>query len=98
MINNVMKAGLLRGTSKRTKRKRGQSVLGSLACYQVQILYSYLDECSVDNREEGNTYFLYNTPHKSPGRVKNFLHIVQTGSGVHPTSYPVGAGGKAVGA
>jgi hypothetical protein len=26
-------------------------------------------------------------------RVKNFLQIVQTGSGVHPTSYPVGARG-----
>jgi hypothetical protein len=25
----------------------------------------------------------------SPGRVKNFLHVVQTGSGVHPTSYPM---------
>jgi hypothetical protein len=24
------------------------------------------------------------------GRVKNFLHVVQTGSGVHPTSYPMG--------
>jgi hypothetical protein len=28
----------------------------------------------------------------SPGRVKNFLHVVQTGSGVHPTSYPMGTG------
>jgi hypothetical protein len=24
--------------------------------------------------------------------VKNFLHVVQTGSGVHPTSYPIGTG------
>jgi hypothetical protein len=31
---------------------------------------------------------------------KNFslLHIVQTGSGVHPTSYKMGTGGKAAGA
>jgi hypothetical protein len=30
----------------------------------------------------------------SPGRVKKFslLHIVQTGSGVHPTSYKMGTG------
>jgi hypothetical protein len=36
----------------------------------------------------------------SPGRVKKFslLHIVQTGSGVHPTSYKMGTGGKAAGA
>jgi hypothetical protein len=36
----------------------------------------------------------------SPGRVKQFslLHIVQTGSGVHPTSYKMGTGGKAAGA
>jgi hypothetical protein len=38
----------------------------------------------------------------SPGRVKNFLHVVQTGSGVHPTSYPMATsdcfpGGKAAG-
>jgi hypothetical protein len=26
----------------------------------------------------------------SPARVKNFLHVIQTGSGVHPTSYPGG--------
>jgi hypothetical protein len=30
----------------------------------------------------------------SPERVKNFLHIVQTGSGVHPTSYKMGTGGS----
>jgi hypothetical protein len=30
----------------------------------------------------------------SPGRVKNFLHVVQTGSGVHPASYPMGTGGS----
>jgi hypothetical protein len=30
----------------------------------------------------------------SPGRVKNFLYVVQTGSEVHPTSYPMGAGGS----
>jgi hypothetical protein len=30
---------------------------------------------------------------KSPGRVKNFLfHVVQTGSGAHPTSYTMGTG------
>jgi hypothetical protein len=38
-----------------------------------------------------------------PGMVKNFLHVVQTGSGAHPASYPVGTegsfpGGKAAGA
>jgi hypothetical protein len=26
------------------------------------------------------------------------LHVVQTGSGAHPASYPIGTGGKAVGA
>jgi hypothetical protein len=31
----------------------------------------------------------------SPDRVKNFLHVDETGSGVHPTSYPMGTGGKA---
>jgi hypothetical protein len=32
----------------------------------------------------------------SPGRFKKFslLHIIQTGSGVHPTSYKMGAGGS----
>jgi hypothetical protein len=30
----------------------------------------------------------------SPDKVKNFLHVVQTGSGVHPTSYPMGTGGS----
>jgi hypothetical protein len=39
----------------------------------------------------------------SPGMVKHFLHVVHTGSGVHPTSYPMGTrgsfpGGKAAGA
>jgi hypothetical protein len=29
----------------------------------------------------------------SPGRVKNFLHV-QTGSGAHPASYPMGTGGS----
>jgi hypothetical protein len=29
----------------------------------------------------------------SPGRVKNFLHVVQTGPGVHPISYTMGTGG-----
>jgi hypothetical protein len=35
----------------------------------------------------------------SPGRVKkiSLLHIVQTGSGGHPTSYKMGTGGKAAG-
>jgi hypothetical protein len=38
----------------------------------------------------------------SPGTVNNFLQIVQTGSGVHATSYPMGTvgsfpGGKADG-
>jgi hypothetical protein len=39
----------------------------------------------------------------SPGMIKNFLHVVYTGSGVHPTSYPMGTrgffpGGEAAGA
>jgi hypothetical protein len=34
----------------------------------------------------------------NPGSVKNFLHIVQTGSGAHPASYLMGTGGKAAGA
>jgi hypothetical protein len=29
----------------------------------------------------------------SPGRVKNFLRVIQTGSGAHPASYPMGTGG-----
>jgi hypothetical protein len=33
----------------------------------------------------------------SPGRVKNFLHVIQTCSGAHPAPCPVGAGGKAAG-
>jgi hypothetical protein len=33
----------------------------------------------------------------SPGRAKNFLHVVHTGSEVHPTSYPMDTGGKAAG-
>jgi hypothetical protein len=30
----------------------------------------------------------------SPGRVKNFLHVVQTGSGADPASYSMGTGGS----
>jgi hypothetical protein len=30
----------------------------------------------------------------SPSRIKNFLHIVQNGSGVHPISYPMRTGGS----
>jgi hypothetical protein len=33
----------------------------------------------------------------SPGRVKNFLHVVQTGSEAHPASYPLGSGGSFLG-
>jgi hypothetical protein len=33
----------------------------------------------------------------SPSRVKNFLHVVQTGSGVHPASYPIGIGALSLG-
>jgi hypothetical protein len=29
----------------------------------------------------------------SRGRIRNFLHSVQTGSGAHPASYPMGTGG-----
>jgi hypothetical protein len=28
----------------------------------------------------------------SPSRFKNFLHVVQTSSGAHPDSYPIGTG------
>jgi hypothetical protein len=33
---------------------------------------------------------------QSPGRVKNFslLHVIQTGSGAHPASYPMARGVK----
>jgi hypothetical protein len=34
----------------------------------------------------------------SPGRVKNFLHVVKIGSGAHPASYPVSTGGSFPGA
>jgi molybdopterin biosynthesis enzyme len=30
----------------------------------------------------------------SPSRVKNFLHVAQTRSGAHPTSYPMDTGGS----
>jgi hypothetical protein len=30
----------------------------------------------------------------SLGKVKNFLHVVQTGSGAHPASYTMGTGGS----
>jgi hypothetical protein len=30
----------------------------------------------------------------SPGKVKNLLHIVQIGSGVHPASYPIDTAGS----
>jgi hypothetical protein len=30
----------------------------------------------------------------SPGRVKNFLHVAQTGSGAHPASFPMDIGGS----
>jgi hypothetical protein len=30
----------------------------------------------------------------SPGGVKNCLHVVQTGSGTHPASFPMGTGGS----
>jgi hypothetical protein len=31
------------------------------------------------------------------GEKFSFLHVVQTGSGVHPTSYPTGTGGSFLG-
>jgi hypothetical protein len=31
------------------------------------------------------------------GQEFSLLHIVQTGSGIHPTFYPLGTGGKAAG-
>jgi hypothetical protein len=33
----------------------------------------------------------------SPGKVKNFLRVIQTGSGAHPVSHPMGTGGIAAG-
>jgi hypothetical protein len=30
----------------------------------------------------------------SPGSVRNFLHVVQTGPWPHPASYPMGTGGS----
>jgi hypothetical protein len=30
-------------------------------------------------------------------KIFSLLQVVQTGSGVHPTSYPMGTGGKAAG-
>jgi hypothetical protein len=33
----------------------------------------------------------------SAGRVKNFLHVVQAGSGIHPTYYPMVSGGSSPG-
>jgi hypothetical protein len=33
----------------------------------------------------------------SPGRVKNFLHVVQTGSGAHSDSFPMGTGAISLG-
>jgi hypothetical protein len=32
------------------------------------------------------------------GKEFLFLHVVQTSSGAHPASYPMGSGGKAAGA
>jgi hypothetical protein len=32
----------------------------------------------------------------SPGRIKNFLHVIQTRSGAHPASYPTGTVGSTV--
>jgi hypothetical protein len=34
----------------------------------------------------------------SPGRLKNFLHVVKTGSGAHSASYPIGTRGSFPGA
>jgi hypothetical protein len=39
-------------------------------------------------------YYLLRGRNSSSGRVKNFLHVVKTGSGVHPTSYPMGTAGS----
>jgi hypothetical protein len=43
-------------------------------------------DCLLHGRPRGRS--------SSHGRGKNFLHIVQTGSGVHPASYPMGTGGS----
>jgi hypothetical protein len=48
----------------------------------VDIVTSYM----LDNRSRSS----------SPGRVKNFLHVAQTGSEAHPASYPVAGGGGGV--
>jgi hypothetical protein len=41
--------------------------------------------CQTSGRPNGRS--------SSPGRGKNFLHIVQTGSLAHPASYPMARGG-----
>jgi hypothetical protein len=33
----------------------------------------------------------------SPGRFKNYLHVIQTGSGANTASYPIGTGGFLLG-
>jgi hypothetical protein len=40
----------------------------------------------------------YRLEDASPGRVKNFLRVIQTGSGTHPASYLMGTWGKVTGA
>jgi hypothetical protein len=41
-------------------------------------------------------YELDGRPRSCPGRVNNFtlLYSIQTGSGAHPASYPIGTGGS----
>jgi hypothetical protein len=66
-------------------------------------IYSIIESCEmVSIYELRNHIGSTGGRNSSAGRVKNFLHVVQTGSGVHPTTYPVGTegyfpGGKAAG-
>jgi hypothetical protein len=39
-----------------------------------------------------NVYYSCMGESSSPCKVKNFLHVFQTGSGAHPVSYAVGTG------
>jgi hypothetical protein len=45
-----------------------------------------------------HTYEIYLSEFESrQGQEFSLLHVVQAGSGAHPTSYPMGTGGKSAG-
>jgi hypothetical protein len=73
-------------------RKIMKNIRGSASCYPVQnLLFSYvLYRRYSDWLQAGRPI----DQSSGPGRVKNFLHCVQTGSGAHPASYPMGTGGS----